>query len=74
MNEDKQQLASRQLRLVTYLSIAANVVLIVGKFVVGFITGSLSLIADAVHSVSDMLTLAAVYRVRPGPGPAQIPL
>jgi cation diffusion facilitator family transporter len=60
MNEDKQQSASRQLRLVTYLSIAANVVLIVGKFVVGFITGSLSLIADAIHSVSDMLTDIAV--------------
>ncbi|MFZ0035585.1 MAG: cation diffusion facilitator family transporter [Sedimentisphaerales bacterium] len=60
MSEDKQQTASRQLRLVTYLSIAANVVLITGKFVVGFISGSLSLIADAIHSVSDMLTDIAV--------------
>ncbi len=59
-NDDKQSIASRQLRLVTYLSIAANVVLIAGKFVVGFITASLSLIADAVHSVSDMLTDIAV--------------
>jgi cation diffusion facilitator family transporter len=59
-NDDKQSVASRQLRLVTYLSIAANVVLIAGKFVVGFITASLSLIADAVHSVSDMLTDIAV--------------
>ena len=60
MNNDKQKIASRQLRLVTYLSIAANVVLIVGKFVVGFITASLSLIADAIHSVSDMFTDMAV--------------
>jgi cation diffusion facilitator family transporter len=60
MSEDKQQSASRQLRLVTYLSIAANVVLIAGKFVVGFLSGSLSLIADAIHSVSDMLTDIAV--------------
>ena len=60
MNEDKQQLASRQLRLVTYLSIAANVFLITGKFIVGLITGSLSILADAIHSVSDMLTDLAV--------------
>jgi len=60
MTNDKQNIASRQLRLVTYLSIAANVFLIGGKFVVGFITGSLSLIADAIHSVSDMLTDIAV--------------
>jgi cation diffusion facilitator family transporter len=60
MDEDKQQLASRQLRFVTYLSIAANVFLIAGKFIVGFITGSLSILADAIHSVSDMLTDIAV--------------
>jgi len=56
MNEYKQQIASRQLRLVTYLSIVANVFLISGKFIIGLITGSLSLLADAIHSVSDMLT------------------
>jgi cation diffusion facilitator family transporter len=60
MGEDKQQSATRQLRLVTYLSIAANVFLISGKFIVGFITGSLSLLADAIHSVSDMLSDIAV--------------
>ncbi len=60
MNDDKQQIASRQLRLVTYLSILANVFLIAGKLVVGLVTGSLSLLADAVHSVSDMLTDIAV--------------
>ena len=60
MNEDKQQLASKQLRLVTYLSVAANVFLISGKFIIGLITGSLSLLADAIHSVSDMLTDIAV--------------
>ena len=60
MNNDKQKIASRQLRLVTYLSIAANVFLIAGKFTAGFITGSLSLVADAIHSVSDMFTDMAV--------------
>jgi len=56
MNNDKQQTATKQLRLVTYLSIGANVFLIAGKLIVGAITGSLSLFADAIHSVSDMLT------------------
>jgi cation diffusion facilitator family transporter len=55
-NDDKQSVASKELRFVTYISIAANVGLIIGKFVVGFIAASLSLIADAVHSVSDMLS------------------
>jgi cation diffusion facilitator family transporter len=61
MNEDKQQLASRQLRLVTYLSLFANILVLVPvKFVVGFLTGSLSLVADGIHSVSDMITDFAV--------------
>ncbi len=56
MDDNKQKIASRQLRGVTYLSIAANIFLIAGKFIVGLITGSLSILADAIHSVSDMLT------------------
>jgi len=61
MNEDKQNTAARQLRLVTYLSIFANIVILVpAKFIVGALTGSLSLLADGVHSVSDMLTDFAV--------------
>jgi cation diffusion facilitator family transporter len=61
MDESKQISATRQLRLVTYLSIAANVVILVPvKFVVGFLTGSLSLVADGIHSVTDMITDFAV--------------
>jgi cation diffusion facilitator family transporter len=61
MNEDKQNIATKQLRLVTYLSIFANVFILVPvKFVVGFMTGSLSLVADAIHSVTDMITDFAV--------------
>jgi cation diffusion facilitator family transporter len=61
MNEDKQTTATKQLRRVTYLSIFANVfILVPSKFIVGFLTGSLSLVADAVHSVTDMLTDFAV--------------
>ncbi len=61
MDEDKQSVASRQIRLVTYISIAANILILVPvKFTVGFLTGSLSLVADGVNSVSDMITDFAV--------------
>jgi cation diffusion facilitator family transporter len=60
MNDPQQQTAGKQLRLVTYLSIGANVFLISMKFIVGAITGSLSIVADAIHSVSDMITDFAV--------------
>jgi len=60
MSQNRQETATRQIRLVTYLSIAANVVLIAVKLVIGFITSSLSLLADGIHSVSDMLTDLAV--------------
>jgi cation diffusion facilitator family transporter len=61
MNEDKQIVAARQIRFVTCVSIAANIlVLVPAKFIVGFLTGSLSLVADGVNSVSDMITDFAV--------------
>jgi cation diffusion facilitator family transporter len=61
MNENEQNIATRRLRLVTYLSIFANIFILVPvKFVVGFMAGSLSLVADAIHSVTDMLTDFAV--------------
>ena len=61
MNEDKQIVAAGQIRFVTYVSIAANIlVLVPAKFIVGFLTGSLSLVADGVNSVSDMITDFAV--------------
>jgi cation diffusion facilitator family transporter len=60
MDANQQQSATRQLQLVTYLSIAANIFLISGKFIVGFMAGSLSLLADAIHSVSDMFSDFAV--------------
>ncbi len=61
MDEDKQNIASKQIQRVTYVSIAANILILIPvKFIVGFLTGSLSLIADGVNSVSDMITDFAV--------------
>jgi cation diffusion facilitator family transporter len=61
MDDRKQTLATKQIRLVTYLSIGANtLILIPVKFIVGFLTGSLSLIADGIHSITDLVTDFAV--------------
>jgi cation diffusion facilitator family transporter len=45
---------------VTWLSMAANLLLIVVKFVIGTIAGSAALVADAVHSSSDFISDALV--------------
>lgn len=61
MDESQQITATRQLNRVTYLSIGANILILVPvKFTVGFLAGSLSLVADGIHSVSDMITDCAV--------------
>jgi cation diffusion facilitator family transporter len=60
MRNDKQQTACRQIKSVTYLAIAANIFLFVVKLVVGGFTGSIALIADGFHSLSDMTTDLAV--------------
>ena len=41
---------------VTLAGSAVNVVLLVFKFIAGFLGGSAAMIADAVHSLSDLIT------------------
>ncbi|MBN2019458.1 MAG: cation transporter [Sedimentisphaerales bacterium] len=61
MEDIRQITATKQLRLVTFFSIAANAFFLVPvKFTVGILTGSLSLVADGIHSATDMLTDLAV--------------
>ena len=57
---DKIEISNEQIRSVTNVSIASNVVLAAVKVVAGLIAGSLALVADGVHSLSDMVTDAAV--------------
>ena len=52
---------------VTLLGILWNVVLFVVKLAVGLLTGSAGLIADGIHSASDMATDLAVRGGRPTP-------
>jgi hypothetical protein len=63
-NSEEMKLAMR----ITYLGLVFNVVFTIGKAVVGYITNSAALIADAVHSgsdlFSDIVTLWAVKIAR----------
>jgi cation diffusion facilitator family transporter len=44
------------IRRITLVGLAINVFLIIVKFFIGLLTGSMALIADGLHSLSDMLT------------------
>jgi len=60
MDSTKTEYANRQIRRVTYLGIAGNIVLAIVKAVVGLTAGSMALVADSIHSVSDMVTDVAL--------------
>jgi cation diffusion facilitator family transporter len=60
MDELKQDVASKQIRSVTYIGMGVNLGLSALKIIVGLLAGSLALIADGIHSVSDLATDAAV--------------
>ncbi|MFA5554538.1 MAG: cation diffusion facilitator family transporter [Phycisphaerae bacterium] len=67
LTDSKQKTASRKIASVTILSIAANVVLFAIKFLVGFLTGSVALVADGIHSISDLATdVGVILGVRLG--------
>ncbi len=56
MGDNKQIIAGRQIKSVTYLGIVINVALTVVKVVIGLLSGSLALLADGIHSLSDIAT------------------
>lgn len=60
MHNHKIETANRKIKRVTNLGIVGNIVLSAIKLVVGFSAGSLALIADGFHSLSDMATDVAV--------------
>ncbi|MHC4336836.1 MAG: cation diffusion facilitator family transporter [Planctomycetota bacterium] len=60
MHNHKIEEANRQIRFVTNLGIAANIVLAAVKVAVGLLAGSVALVADGIHSISDMVTDIAV--------------
>jgi len=56
MQNNKQQIASKQIKYVTNFGIVTNTALFALKLFVGFLSGSIALIADGIHSLSDMMT------------------
>jgi cation diffusion facilitator family transporter len=60
MNDRKRETANRQIRTITYIGAIMNFLLSVAKVVIGYLVGSLALIADGVHSLSDLATDAVV--------------
>jgi cation diffusion facilitator family transporter len=60
MGNDKRTIAGRQIKSITYIGIAVNIALAVIKVVIGWLAGSLALLADGVHSLSDVATDAVV--------------
>jgi len=60
MEQDKTSHNITQIRKVTWVGMIVNVSLAGIKFLVGFLGASQAVIADAVHSLSDMTTDVAV--------------
>ncbi len=60
MGNDKRTIAGRQIKSITYIGIAVNIALAVVKVVIGWLAGSLALVADGIHSLSDVATDAVV--------------
>jgi cation diffusion facilitator family transporter len=62
---NKQEMANRKIRSITNVGLVTNIALSVVKLVVGILGSSMALVADGVHSISDMVTdvtvLVGVY-------------
>jgi cation diffusion facilitator family transporter len=56
MSTPKLQTANKLIKQITYLGVITNIVLAAVKFTAGIAAGSMALVADAVHSLSDMVT------------------
>ncbi|MFH1719453.1 MAG: cation diffusion facilitator family transporter [Planctomycetota bacterium] len=56
MKTGKQETADRQIKAITYLGIFINIALSAIKIVIGLFAASLALVADGIHSLSDLVT------------------
>jgi len=72
-SNSKLEVSGGQIKSITYLGMAVNVSLSAVKIIIGFFAGSLALIADGIHSLSDVATdIAVLLGVRLGSkGPDQ---
>ena len=60
MANAKHDITGRKIKSVTYLGMVVNLALTVIKVIIGVLAGSLALVADGVHSLSDLATDGAV--------------
>ncbi len=60
MDNDKLKTAGKQIKSITYLGAGVNILLAAIKITIGVLSSSLALIADGIHSLSDLATDAAV--------------
>mmetsp|Transcript_4823 Transcript_4823/g.6860 ORF Transcript_4823/g.6860 Transcript_4823/m.6860 type:complete len:548 (+) Transcript_4823:167-1810(+) len=69
--EEMQEEAGKAAQRITWIGMGANAGLCIGKATVGFSSGSASLVADAAHSISDMVSdVVALVAVKIGRKPA----
>ncbi len=61
MNDDKNKAAGRLIKALTFWSLAANMLLFLLKVIVGWMFGSMAMMADALHSLSDSATDVVVF-------------
>jgi len=59
-HQSKQKIAGRQIKSITYLGMAVNIALAIVKIAIGLLAASLALVADGIHSLSDLATDAIV--------------
>ena len=60
MANDKQRIADKQIKSITYIGMIVNIALAAIKIVIGVFAASLALVADGIHSLSDLATDVAV--------------
>jgi cation diffusion facilitator family transporter len=60
MENNKQAIAAKQIKSITYLGMVVNIALSVIKVIIGLLASSLALVADGIHSLSDFATDVAV--------------
>jgi cation diffusion facilitator family transporter len=58
--KDKTTNSGKKIQLVTFYSIGSNILLFMLKTVIGLLAGSLALVTDGIHSLSDLTTDFAV--------------
>ena len=60
MDNKKQAIMARQIKSITYIGMVMNIALSVIKIAIGLLAASLALVADGIHSLSDVATDVAV--------------